>query len=236
MISNWIRDWGNSLASWAWVVPSTSHTLSASCLDFAEVVMDTLRCFEGYFIPDYVSLYWRRAREFDRDSVLKNKWGGRRFEWIEGFADTHGGSKLKKTPGFMPEEIGHAVLEVAKRNRSSPPVTELYVYGISNVFDVDSTGRLTEIWERRDSAPNNSDGTLNFQFANPFPHHFNVRIWTKSTIFVSDIDESSNKEIAHRNKKKLERYLRKFEQDLNAKNRYSVSEYYQDFVWKHGFK
>ncbi len=219
-----------------WFVPSTSHTLRASCRDFVEVVSNTLQCFGEYFVPDYVSLSWRRAKDFDRDNVPRDERGGRRFEWAEGSVDMDGSSRLKKTPGFEPEEIRRAVLDVVERNRDFPPVFSLYAHGICNVFDVDSKGELTEMWEQRDSVPNDSDGTLNFKFGNPFPHDVTVGIWTKSTIFVSDIDNPRCKEIAHKNKKKLERYMRKFEQDLNAKNRYAVSEYYEDLVWRYGFK
>ncbi|MCK4457823.1 MAG: hypothetical protein KAW39_08810 [Thermoplasmata archaeon] len=162
--------------------------------------------------------------------------GGRCFEWVEGFADMSGSSRLKKTPGFEPEEIRRAVLDVIERNRDFPPVFSLHAHGICNVFDMDSKGELTEMWEQRDSAPNDSDGTLNFSLGNPFPHDFTIVMWTKSTIFVSDIDDPRYKEIAHMSKKKLERYMRKFEQDLNAKNLGAVSEYYEDLVWRYGFK
>ena len=94
------------------------------------------------------------------------------------------------------------------------------------------------MWEPRDMMPGQTGGTLNFGFVNPFPKGISANVFTYSTIFISRICDIDNTEIAERNQEKLERYLRKFEQELDAQFRGAASSsiYASDPVWRYGFK
>jgi len=217
-----------NVAGWMWSFPSKGDDLRASNLEFAEVVSKTFWSFKDYFRPDWVRVHWRTTRNV----IRKEAEHIRRWEFLDRTMPEKWGS----TTGFEPDDVRRLILKVIARDRENAHILSVFLDGLTRIFDVNENGQVSEMWELRDTLPEDWRGTLVFEFRNPYPRDFNVRISTHSLIFIPDILNIDNTEIATRNIKALEEQFRKFEREAGAKQEYAASEDYDELVWKYGFR
>ncbi len=198
--------------SWAWEVPSTAESLCESNLEFAEVVFKAFKCFEGFFLPEFIVISWRRVNKNHKRGEVD---GQHEYEFRNGWSS----SSYAKASGLTPQDVRNEILDVLDVGilgppaEFVPPVLTVWLYGLVKLFCTDQNGNISESWEERDAEPGQHPGTLDFAFTNPFPRDYLVWIHTHSSIFNAE----GEPEVSARNKNRLEKHMERLKRELGAK-------------------